>query len=360
MKNVIAKYQDQSFIESAVSENTIKYDSEKMQQYRKDRQKLFTEQDVAAMKNPMSDQSSKDQLSFRITKVKKLLSPKQRKVEENVDYFRTHFDSFVEIDRCLFKNLSASIKKDINFKILDAQFQLAKALELQAKREKLEINPKNEQLYIRETITNRARSIMQSHKSPEKTAEDWFVPKTYKSFATKYGVTNGLHLKTYDEAAQKLSRHFVQSLANYTNPKDRVSTLRDETSFRTFRSHTDSQVKKYMKSGDIYFKEYIESNAPKQFKPQLMELQKQIEDLTASKKAEDAHLLDRACSLGKNFKRLYEYSHSDLAELEPKNVQFKKFKKLLEKDKKFSVNSMLQVSKRRRVSINTKVLKAIT
>ncbi len=358
MKNVIQKYQDRSFIEAAVSENTIKYDNEKMLQYRSDRHKLFTQRSAAAVaKSPLQDHT---QLSFRITKVKKLLNPKQLKVEENIDFFRTHLDSFVEIDRSVFKKLSASIKKDISFKILDAQFELGKALDLQDKRERLETNPRNERLYIKDTITNRAKSIIQSPRQPEKPTEDWFVPKKYKHFATKYGVSNGLHLKTYDDAAQKLSKHFALSLAKQAGPKDRLSTLRDETSLGSFRSHAGSQVKKYMKSGDIYFKEYIESNAPAQFKPQLMQLQQQIEHMTATKRCEDAHLLDQACSLGKSFKRLYEYSHSDLAELEPKNVQFRKFKKLLEKEQKVTLDSVLQVSKRRRVSINTKVLKAIT
>ena len=385
MKSVFTKYEDNQYIEGMADRNTIVYDKEKVVQRRQDKLVRVSEEDIKSMNESYQTHQAKEDFSSRIAKRRKLLSPEQMKMERNMELFRTKVPNFMEFDSKAFGEMSGRIRNDINFKILDARYELGRAMEAQAKKEMLQYNPLIEADVIGESIMKRAVEVLEMREKKRlKTGENWSIPHEYKKYAMKYGVKNGLHLKTFRKASEKLGSFFISSvkkevLKTFPSKSSRLdvsskllpSTSRKGDDFSQVKSMTETQgipfvhsrsqpiIKPYMMSGDVYFKDYIEKGPQNTFTPKMMELQAKIEKYGILEKKKDSRILLKACSIGRSFKKLKEYTHSEIGEIEPKNVQFRNFKKLLRKEE-INLEKLISRPIRKRKSISTKVLKAIT
>jgi hypothetical protein len=117
-----------------------------------------------------------------------------------------------------------------------------------------------------------------------------------------------------------------------------------------------SSVRNLASSRDLYFKHWV-SRAPEEIKEQMVDIQQKVQLFHRTQRKEDKGLLSQALSVGKGIQRMQNLSNVDM---EQRIVlrEFQKLEKALEGTKR-NPKSLLKMKKKRRKSINSKLLEVI-
>lgn len=320
--------------------------------------------------------------SFQLSRLSKAMSPERSRFEVSMDVFRNHLSNFVQLSPQTFIDLSSRIQSDIDHEIWDVKYQLTEGMKNFEKRKfALKHNPDGPSL--KESARKRAIEVLEMRKPQIKKRKGVALTGEYKTFAQKFGLKEGLTMKLYDESAKKLedklklkveeslqtnrliASKFIspRETSTETSSKWRIQrkkslTLQKKIAPPSGKKH-ESSLKQYMSSGDVYFKDYIEDAAPAEYKGRLQNLQSLISAFHEEEGPDSRQLLNKACSVGRKYKKIRDMTRINLDTLITPQRYYKEFKRLVDKEENQTRATLLK-NRVRRASLNSKILKAIT
>lgn len=377
MNKLRKKYTDQGYLNKLLVTRTKKYQSAETDE------EIPIEPSQGGISALSRKNSSKPTASkFEKSNAMKGHAPEKSKFESYLDVFRERLPKFVEVDPRVYKEISQMITSDINKEIWNVQYQLEKGLANQ-KKKKVAQKLSDDGPSLPDVIMKRAHEVLEMSYPSKQKIKGLSLQGDDKHYAQKFGLRGGLLMKLYDESTKKvedklkltLDKQLRQTVSHSPSKNKNSETGLEEKkksfsikggSFATLRSPrtlkhipSGSNLKKYMTRGDIYFKDYIEEKAPDEFKPKMQTLQTLIADFNDKDEPKGKKLLNNFCNLGKTFKKIKQFSHSNTDELITPQLYYKKFKRLVAKEENERKTRFIG-TRVRRASLNSKILKAIT